>query len=55
MGHMAASISSTVLTIVGYGDLTPKTDLGKLVVAAYAILAVAIRKFSHIGGWGLCM
>ncbi len=30
------------LTTVGYGDLTPKTDLGKLFVSTYLIIGIAL-------------
>ena len=29
-------------TTIGYGDISPKTDMGKLAVALYAILAINV-------------
>lgn len=38
----AAYFSTMTLTTIGYGDITPKTDLGKLFTMAYAIVGIGI-------------
>jgi voltage-gated potassium channel Kch len=38
----AIYLSTITLTTVGYGDITPQTDFGKLFTAAYALLGIGL-------------
>lgn len=42
----ALYFSTTTMTTVGYGDLTPKTDVGKLFTIIYIFLGVGIVLYS---------
>jgi hypothetical protein len=35
-------LSATTITTVGYGDVTPKTDLGKVFTSVYALAGIGI-------------
>lgn len=50
----ALYLTVTILSTVGFGDITPKTDLGRIVVmtqmvTGVAMLAVGIRLLFHFG------